>query len=79
MRYRTLLWFSILLLASSIGLAAGGAKISPEELLAGTALDLGSDLPAIVSADEVMALSDEMREFLSMRSSAEIHSVSSTM
>jgi tetratricopeptide (TPR) repeat protein len=65
MRYCALLWFSILLLAHSSGLAETDSRhISPDELLAGTALGLGPDLPTIVSSDEVMALSDRMREFL---------------
>jgi tetratricopeptide (TPR) repeat protein len=65
MGYHALLWFSILLLASSNGLAETGSRpISPDELLAGTALGLDPDPPAIVSNDEVLALSDEMREFL---------------
>ena len=65
MRYRALLWISVLLLACSTTLAeTDGRHISPDELLAGTALGLGPDPPAIVSNDEVMALSDDMREFL---------------
>jgi tetratricopeptide (TPR) repeat protein len=65
MRYRTLLWFLILLHGFSTAPAETGSRnISPEELLAGTALDLGPDPPAIVSSNEAMALSDEMREFL---------------
>jgi len=65
MRYRTMFWFLILLLGFSTALAENDRRpISPEELLAGTALGLGSDPPAIVSNDEAMALSDEMREFL---------------
>ena len=65
MRYRVLLWIPILLLACLAAHAeTGGQSISPEELLAGTALDLGHDLPTIVSNDEAMALSAEMREFL---------------
>ena len=65
MSYRALLWSSILLLACSTALAeTDGRHISPDELLAGTALGLGPDPPATVSNDEVMALSDEMREFL---------------
>ena len=65
MSYRALLWSSILLLACSTALAeTDGRHISPDELLAGTALGLGPDPPAIVSNEEVMALSDEMREFL---------------
>ena len=65
MRYRALLWFSILLLGCSIALAeTDGPRISPDELLAGTALGLGPEPPVIVSNDEVMALSDEMRVFL---------------
>jgi len=65
MGYRTLLWCSILLLAHSTAPAeTRGPSISPDELLAGTALDLGPDQPAMVSNDEAMALSDEMREFL---------------
>ena len=65
MCYRALLWFSILLLGFSTALAeTGGRHISPDELLAGTALGLGPDPPAIISNDETMALSDEMREFL---------------
>lgn len=65
MRYRALLWFSALLLACSSTLAeTGGPRISPEELLAGTALDLDPHPPTLVSAEEVMALSDEMRKFL---------------
>jgi Flp pilus assembly protein TadD len=55
----------MLLIAGSTALAeTGGRPISPEELLAGTALGLVPDPPSIVSDDEVMALSDEMREFL---------------
>jgi len=65
MRYRALLWISVLLLACSTTLAeTDGRHISPDNLLAGTALGLGPDPPAIVSNDEVMALSDDMREFL---------------
>jgi Flp pilus assembly protein TadD len=65
MRYRALLWISVFFLACSTALAeTDGRHISPEELLAGTALDLGPVPPAIVSNDEVMALSDDMREFL---------------
>ena len=65
MRYRALLWISVLLLACSTTLAeTDGRHISPDELLAGTALGLGPDPPAIISNDETMALSDEMREFL---------------
>jgi len=65
MSYRALLWISVLLLACSTALAeTGGRHISPDELLAGTALGLGPDPPAIISNDETMALSDEMREFL---------------
>jgi len=65
MSYRALLWSSILLLACSTALAeTDGRHISPDELLAGTALGLDPDPPATVSNDEVMALSDEMREFL---------------
>lgn len=65
MRIRTLLWFSIPLLACSIALAeTDGPPISADELLAGTALGLGPEPPVIVSNDEVLALSDEMREFL---------------
>lgn len=65
MRYRALLWITFLLLACSTALAETDRRhISPDELLAGAALALGPDLPAIVSDDEVMALSDEMREFL---------------
>lgn len=56
---------SSLLLAPSIGMAGVEAsRISQEELLAGTVLGLDPDPPAIVSTDEVMALSDDMREFL---------------
>ena len=65
MRYRNMIWFSVLLLGFSTAQAENDRRpISPEELLAGTALGLGSDPPAIVSNDEAMALSDEMREFL---------------
>ncbi|MFC2144684.1 transglutaminase domain-containing protein [Acidobacteriota bacterium] len=65
MRYRTLLWFSILLLASSnVAAQTGGPGVSPDELLAGTALGLDPDLSAIVSKHGVMVLSDDMREFL---------------
>jgi len=65
MSYRALLWSSILLLACSTALAeTGGRHISPDELLAGTALGLGPDPPATVSNVDAMALSDEMREFL---------------
>jgi hypothetical protein len=65
MRFRALLLISVLLLACSTALAeTDGRHISPDELLAGTALGLGPDPPAIVSNDEVLALSDEMREFL---------------
>ncbi len=65
MGYRALLCFAILLLAGSTALAETDERnISPDELLAGTALGLGPDPPLIVSSDEVMALSDEMREFL---------------
>lgn len=65
MRYRTLLWCSMLLLAHSTAPAeTRGPSISPDELLAGTALGLGPDPPSIVSNEEVMALSDDMREFL---------------
>ena len=67
-RCRTLLWFFFLLLACLNGLAAtDGPKISPDELLEGTALGLGPDLPATIGNDEVMALSDDMREFLRAR------------
>ena len=62
---RGLLWILILLLACPTALAETGDRhISPEELLAGTALGLGPDPPVIVGGDEVMALSDDMREFL---------------
>jgi Flp pilus assembly protein TadD len=65
MRCRALLWCSIALLATSSGVAAtGGHHISTDELLAGTALDLGPEPPDIVSGDEVMALTDDMRSFL---------------
>lgn len=65
MRYRALLWFSMLLLACSAAFAeTGGIPITLDELLAGTALGLGPDPPAIPSNEDVMALSDEMREFL---------------
>jgi len=65
MRYRAVLWVAILLLGCPSALAeTAGRHISPGELLTGTALDLGPDRPAMVSNDEVMALSDEMREFL---------------
>jgi len=65
MRYRVFMWIPILLLACPAAIAeTGGQSISPEELLAGTALGLGPDPPVIVSNDEVMALSDEMRVFL---------------
>jgi Flp pilus assembly protein TadD len=65
MRYRALLWVSVLLLASSTALAeTDGRQIPPDQLLAGTALDLGLDPVPIVSSEEVMALSDDMREFL---------------
>jgi Flp pilus assembly protein TadD len=65
MGYHALLWLSMLLVAGSNGLAeAGGRTISPDELLAGTALGLDQDQPEILSNDQVLALSDEMREFL---------------
>lgn len=65
MRFRTVLWISILLIAHSAAPAEHDRPpVTPEELLAGTVLDLGSDLPSIVTNDEVMALSGEMREFL---------------
>jgi Flp pilus assembly protein TadD len=65
MSYRAPLLFSILLLACCSALAeTDNQHISPDELLAGTALGLDPDPPPIVSNDEVMALSDEMREFL---------------
>jgi len=58
-----MLW--TLLLTTSIGMAGVDAsRISPEELLAGTVLDLDPKAPAVVSTAEVMALSDAMREFL---------------
>jgi Flp pilus assembly protein TadD len=64
-RYRALLWFTVFVLGSSTALAeTGGRQISPEELLAGTALDLDPAAPAIITGDEVMALSDDMRAFL---------------
>ena len=64
-RCRSPLWFLILLLTSSTTLAGtNGPQISSDELLAGTALGLGPEPPDVVGSDEVMALSDEMREFL---------------
>jgi Flp pilus assembly protein TadD len=60
-----LLRFSILLMAPSISLARTDASnISPDELLAGTAFGVEAESMKIVSHDDVMALSDEMREFL---------------
>ncbi len=38
--------------------------ITPDELLAGTALGLAEGSPALVAEDEVLALSSEMRDFL---------------
>jgi Flp pilus assembly protein TadD len=68
MRYRVLRWISVLLLACPTALAeTDGRHISPDELLAGTSLGLGPDPPAMVSSDEVMALSDDMWEFLKNR------------
>lgn len=65
MGYRALLWFSILLAAHATAPAATRApSVSPEELLAGTALALGPAPPAIVSNEEAMTLNDEMQEFL---------------
>mgnify|MGYP001821918992 CR=1 FL=1 len=65
MLYRALLWFSMFLIACSTAFAETGRRpISLDELLAGTALGLGPDPPAIPSNEDVMALSDEMREFL---------------
>ena len=62
MRNRVLLWISVLLLACPAALAETDDRhIPPEELLAGTALGLDPDPPAIVSSDEMMALSDDMR------------------
>jgi Flp pilus assembly protein TadD len=56
---------SILLAAPAIGMAAGdGSPILPDELLAGTVLDLDPEAPVIASTEEVMALSDDMRKFL---------------
>ena len=66
MRYRALLRISVFLLSSSTAYAETATRhISPEELLAGTALlRLDPNPPAIFSNDEVMALSDEMRAFV---------------
>ena len=65
MRNRGLLWVLILLFACPAALAETGDRhISPEELLEGTALGLSPDPTAIIDGDDVMALSDEMREFL---------------
>jgi tetratricopeptide (TPR) repeat protein len=65
MRYRALPWFTVFVLGCSTALAeTGGRQISSEELLAGTALGLDHAAPAIITGDEVMALSDDMRAFL---------------
>ncbi len=57
-------FFVIFLLVSSFGLATPDRPpIPPEELLTASALGLGPD-PLAVASDEVLALSDEMREFL---------------
>lgn len=56
---------SILLVAPAIGMAAVDASpISPDELIAGTILGLDPEAPVIARTEEVMALSDDMREFL---------------
>ena len=65
MGYRALLWCSIFLAAHATAPAATRVpSVSPDELLAGTALALGPAPPAIVSNEEAMALNDEMQEFL---------------
>jgi Flp pilus assembly protein TadD len=65
MRYRALLWFSVLVLGCTTAIAeTGGQQISPAELLSGNALDVDPEAPAIIANDEVMALNDDMRAFL---------------
>jgi Flp pilus assembly protein TadD len=65
MRFRVLLWISILVFAHWNVTAETGLKpVSTDELLAGTVLELGSPPPAIVENHEVMALNEEMREYL---------------
>jgi Flp pilus assembly protein TadD len=65
MRYRALLCFSLLLLASpNLAAQTRRQNVSPDELLSGAALGLDADPAAIVSEEEVMALSDDMLEFL---------------
>ena len=65
MLHRALPWVPILLLVGSVGLATtDDRQVSPDELLAGAALELDPRPPALISSDEVMVLSDEMREFL---------------
>ncbi len=55
----------IFLLVCSPGLAGAEVPdISPDQLLDGIAFGLDPDLPVIAGDDEVMALSDDMREFL---------------
>ena len=65
MRLRTLLLILVLLVAHATAVAENERPaVSTQELLAGTVLDLGPVPPTIVSNQEVMALSDEMRGFL---------------
>ena len=66
---------SILLVAPAVGMAAVDASpISPDDLIAGTVLDLDLEAPAIVATEEVMALSDDMREFLASHVNEEAES-----
>jgi Flp pilus assembly protein TadD len=65
MRYRALLWFVVLIIGCSTALAETGSRqVSPDELLSGNALGIEPETSTVISSDEVMALSDEMRAFL---------------
>lgn len=73
-RRAALLPVAVLLVSAAVSTASEGSTVPTEELLSGAVLGFSDDPPAsLVGNDDVIALSDEMREFLADNVSADAH------